>query len=240
MFDSLQVKFRKEKSGPEADLVNEFLSYYSKLFDKENLEYSILTEVYAEVGIPDILIVAWDKKQKENWTPERNNLKRQDLKILHHVSSFGKRGTRISKIKEQLGFECRSVETSLKNLKVANLISEDKKKKIIRILNLDEVFFIKQIISIEAKMTNWKKAFYQARLNENFSSHSYVLLPNSKINDNVLSSIEGNLGLLGHIGDSAKFKRKAKKNKLPGSYFSWVLNEYIGRENFSYQLDCYD
>lgn len=234
MFDSLNVKFRKEKGGPEADLVNEFLSYYAKLFEKENLEYSILTEVYAEVGIPDILIVAWDKKQKENWTPERNNLNRQDLKILHHISSFGKRGIKTDKIKKQLGFECRNIKISLKNLEVANLISKDKKTDVIRISNLNEVFFIKQIISIEAKMTNWRKAFYQARLNENFSSHSYVLLPNSKINDNVLSSIEGNLGLLGHIGDSAKFKRKARKNKLPGSYFSWVLNEYIGRENFAF------
>lgn len=28
---------------------------------------------------------------------------------------------------------------------------------------------------------------------------------------------------------SQKLKKKAKKSKLPGSYFSWVLNEYIGR-----------
>ena len=234
MFDNLQIKFRKGKNGPEAELVNEFLNYYDKLFEKENLEYSILTEVYAEVGIPDILIVAWDKNLKDNWTPERNNLNRKDLKILHHISSSGKRGFKIDQITKQLGFERRIVKRSVENLKSANLIEFDIEKNTIRVSNLDEVFFIKKIISIEAKITNWKKAFYQASLNENFSSHSYVLLPNNTINNNVLSSIKGNLGLLSHIGDSAKFKRKAKKNKLPGSYFSWVINEYIGRENFSF------
>ena len=44
MFDNLQIKFRKGKNGPEAELVNEFLNYYDKLFEKENLEYSTISE----------------------------------------------------------------------------------------------------------------------------------------------------------------------------------------------------
>jgi len=229
MLENLKVRFRKEREGAEANLVRDFLGYCDNLFGEEGLRYTILTELYAEVGVPDILIVAWDSEIKDNyWSPERNKLVKKDIKILHHISSSGKRGVKTSRLSEQLGFENNRIDSSLRKLIDANLISIENNTA--KITNFDNAFFVKKIISIEAKMKNWRIAFDQARLNENFSSHSYVLLPNDAINENTVCSAKGNIGLLAHHGESAIFKRKAKQSKLPGSYFSWVINEYVGRQ----------
>ena len=94
-------------------------------------------------------------------------------------------------------------------------------------------FFIRRIITIEAKIRNWKRALHQAELNQNFASHSYVLLPEKSISENVATSFRGNIGLLAQDDNRVIFKKRAKKGKLPGSYFSWILNEYIGRCEFA-------
>lgn len=234
MINDLQIKFRKEKQGAEADLVKDFLGYYDNLFKEEGLQYTILTELYAEVGIPDILIVAWDNNFKINWSPDRNKLQKTDIKILHHISSSGKRGIKTLKLINQLGYKEKQIEQALKKLTNADLIDTD--NETVRIKDIDDVFFVKKIISIEAKLKNWKIAFEQASLNKNFSSHSYVLFPNETINPNIVSSVSGNIGILAHQGEGAIFKKKAKKSKLPGSYFSWVLNEYVGRQFMKTQV----
>jgi hypothetical protein len=228
MVENLQIKFRKEKQGAEADLVKNFLCYYDNLFKEEGLQYTIFTELYAEVGIPDILIVAWDDNFKKNWAPERNKLEKTDIKILHHIFSSGKKGVKISKLIKQLGYKGRLIAQTLEKLTIANLIYTE--NETVKIKDFDDVFFVKKIISVEAKLKNWKTAFEQASLNKNFSSHSYVLLPNETISQNIIASANENIGILAHQGKGAIFKKKAKKSKLPGSYFSWILNEYVGRQ----------
>ena len=98
MLNNLQFNFRKEKEGPENDLVNTFLNQYTHNFEKKNYKFKILKEVYAETGIPDILIVVWEDVNKSDWSPKRNKLDKTDIKILHHISSNGKRGIRFKRI----------------------------------------------------------------------------------------------------------------------------------------------
>ena len=228
MLNNLQFNFRKEKEGPENDLVNTFLNQYTHNFEKKNYKFKILKEVYAETGIPDILIVVWEDVNKSDWSPKRNKLDKTDIKILHHISSNGKRGIRFKRILQQLGYSEKSAQKSLKKLVQAELIFFNGMTA--RIKDFENSFFVREIISIEAKMSDWKNAFKQAQLNENFSSHSYVLLPDKTITENVVSSINGNLGIFSQSEDGAKLKVRAKKAKLPGSYFSWIINEYIGRQ----------
>lgn len=228
MLEKIELKFRKEKQGPEADLVNNFLNDYVQLLKKDGLNYCILKEVYAEIGIPDILIVIWEGNVTGNWAKPRNKLNITDIKLLHHIYTCGKRGASIAKLNRDLAFAETEIEKSIQKLVAAKLVSYN--DGIAIILDVSSSFFIKKIISIEAKICDWKKAFSQAYVNGNFSSHSYVLLPTEKINDNILSCAKGNLGILSHSTDGPKFKMRAKKLKLPGSYFSWVINEYIGRQ----------
>lgn len=228
MLDNLRLNFRKEKEGPENDLVNIFLNDYLQKFDKKDLNFTVLKELYAEVGIPDILIVVWEDMDKSGWPPKRNKLDRTDIKILHHISLKGKKGIRLKRMQKQLGYSKKVAFKSLMRLIDAELISFNGETT--RIKNFERSFFVREIISIEAKMNDWKNALRQAELNQNFASHSYILIPDGTVNQNILSAKPSNLGILTQSKSGAKLKVRAKKAKLPGSYFSWLINEYIGRE----------
>ncbi len=228
MLNNLRLNFRKEKEGPENDLVNIFLDGYLQKFDDNDLNVTVLKELYAEVGIPDILIVVWEDIGKSGWPPKRNKLDRTDIKILHHISLKGKKGIRLGRMLKQLGYSDKVALRCLKRLNDAELISFNGETA--RIKNFERSFFVREIISIEAKLNDWKNALRQAELNQNFSSHSYILLPDNTVNQNVLSAKPSNLGILTQSKSGTKLKVRAKKAKLPGSYFSWLINEYIGRE----------
>jgi len=213
MFENLQLRFRKEKDGPEADLVKSFLSNDLDLFQSDGLNFCVLKEVYAEIGIPDILIVAWQGDITSSWLPARNKLDMDDIKILHHIAMNGKRGIRFVRITKELGYKEIELKKTINRLVAAELIIFSGTTA--TIVDLTTSFFLRKIISIEAKVDNWKKAIHQARVNVNFSSQSYILLPSEKINDRVLSYNEGNLGILAHSKNGAQFKIQAKKLKLP-------------------------
>lgn len=218
-----ELKTRARNKGLESEMVQSFLES-NNLFNKSSLNYVILEETYAEIGIPDVLIISWPKINKINWNSERNNLKKKDLKILHHISTSSAKGLKIVDIISQLGYDEKAVSKSLSKLDNSNLIRMRGGK--IYIHKFRSNFFIREIVAIEAKLKDTKKAILQAEINRNFSSLSYVLLPEKKDVKNYTSDI----GLITFNGEKAKVKKKARRLNLPGSYFSWVLNEHIGRK----------
>jgi hypothetical protein len=219
---------KQKLNGPESKLVEKFLSS-KEYFKEEGLEYTILKEAYTEIGIPDILILIWDKNAINKWDENRGKLNKSDMKIMHHISTKGKRGEILDNIIYQLGFSDKQTKQTIQKLLLSNLITEKENGRVCS-KDINNNFFIRKIITVEAKMKNWKTAINQAELNRTFSSHSYVLLPNDKINDKIKANFHSHIGLLGQDGEKTILKKRAKKDNLPTSYFSWVLNEYIGRQ----------
>lgn len=217
-------------SGPESDLVDVLLDNIEKFYRKD-LEYEVCTEPYSEIGIPDVVVIGWDRSVNTDWNAQRNKLNKADLKILHHVACRKNRGILIEKISFELGFTEKKITQSLARLVDAVLIQRNGER--IFIMDFESNFFLRQIITIEAKIKNWKDAYYQAEINQNFASHSYVLLPEKIIKPQLKSTFNGSIGLLGKNEKGVVVKKKAKKGSLPRSYFSWVLNEHIGRKVFS-------
>jgi len=214
------------REGAEAGFVDSFLKK-NDLFQDKNLEYMVLQETITDGGIPDILVVSWDKRKQIIWNEERNSLSKQDLKILHFISSKKSKGISIKRIVSSLGYTQKVVDSTINKLHKSSLIDLISERVIVK--HLEDNFFVQDIVAIEAKLKNWKKAIEQANLNLNFSSKSYVLVPepkNSKLDKfhNELST-----GLITYDGNKAKVVKRAKKNRLPGSYYSWLINEHIGR-----------
>lgn len=221
----MPIRFRKVKSGPEHQLVARFLNDYRSLFNDQGLQTTVFREPVAEVGIPDVLLVLWNKGD-EAWHPLRSSLTRDDIKIVHFISTFGRKGTQQDNVVKLLGFSERTVSKTVNKLiesGLAHLSSH-------RIVLKNSAFFIRKIISVEAKVHDWRNAIMQAERNQNFSSHSYVLLPEEKINSSLLDGWNFSTGLLTYSKGKPIVKRRAQKNRIPGSYFSWMLNEYLGRQ----------
>lgn len=222
----MKLHSRVIREGAEASFVNSFLEK-NDLFQDEKLEYIVLQEIITYGGIPDILVVSWDKMKKTYWTEERSNLSKQDLKVLHYISTKKSRGIGIKRLVTSLGYSQKQIEITIDKLTSASLVEVNCNRLTVK--HIEDNFFIRNIVAIEAKMKNFKKAIEQAQLNLNFSSQSYVLVPAMK--NLKLNSLDDELmtGLITYDGNKAKVIKKAKNNKLPGSYYSWLINEHIGR-----------
>ena len=215
----------KPRKTHESVFVDSFLKTANPFSDSRyNLVY--FKEVHADGTIPDIIVAQWHKDRAIKWSRHRDNLEKQDLKILHFLSTYGRRGASMGIIERLLGFAETMIEKSLEKLvqaEVAELTRTGARSKA-----LDEIFFLKEIIAIEAKLGSYKQALGQAQLNGNFSSMSYILVP--QLTPRLPESVRSNdIGLLTFDGSLTTVHRSSKRQPIPVSTFSWMVNEHVGR-----------
>lgn len=215
----------KSRKTLESVFVDSFLETANPFSDSRyNLVY--FQEAPADGTIPDVIVAQWHKGKPIKWSMHRDNLKKQDLKILHFLSTYGRRGASRSLIERQLGFAEAMIQKSLDRLvlaEVAEIIGTRARSR-----TLNEIFFLKEIIAIEAKLGSYKKALRQAQLNGNFSSMSYILVPQLTCQPPECDrSID--IGLMTFDGSSTTVHRSSKRQQIPASPFSWMVNEHVGR-----------
>lgn len=118
-----ELKKRTRNAGLEATFLESFLNS-SDFFLNDNFNCITLEEVYAEMSIPDALIVLWPKDKIVIWNMERDYLTKNDIKILHHISIHLSSGVHLNSLLEKLGFGLNSLTTSLRKLEASNLIKK--------------------------------------------------------------------------------------------------------------------
>lgn len=224
METGITLSSRNVKESHENDFVRDFLKA-NRLFEDKNLDYCILTETITESGIPDIIVVSWEKDNLPKWNPTRRTLEKNDLKILHFIATKRSRGVSYRTIEKKLGFTEKQILQTIRKLEGAELIIRSDNKVVIK--DIERNFFLKNIIAIEAKLKNWKKVVEQATLNMIFSSKSYILIPEHRAKNTNYFDHLSELGLITFDGKQVKVTKKAKSNQLPVSYHSWLINEHI-------------
>jgi len=215
------------KNNEESIFLEKFLNsnFFENLAYRE--KYFLLQEPYTGLGFPDLVCIIWNENIKGKWAEERNNLKLNDIKILHHLYN-NKIYKSISKISRELNFSLRDAQKSIEKLNEADLILINDKNKA-KIKKINEIFFVEEIISIEAKLKNWRKALEQSVNNTLFSSQSYILFPQKNITKNLIHEYnDTGIGIIS-FDSSYSVVKKAKKQKIPASLTSWLFNEHIGR-----------
>lgn len=221
-------KKSKQRVTKEFVFLDKFLNsgYFDK-FNDSKYNLTIIQEPFTQVGYADIVCIRWSKSIKKNWVASRNKLIKNDIKILHHLFNcrFYKS---IDEIVKELGFSDREVNDTLFRLSDAKLITENKFRKV-KIRPLKDIFFVYEIIAIEAKLKNWKQALEQSLNNVSFASKSFALFPDTTINHRLLENYkENDVGVLS-FGTTYHEVVKPKKHKIPTTITSWYFNEYIGR-----------
>lgn len=225
----LYIKKKQIQNG-EYEFLKEFLTsgFIDKINRNPKYELSIIHEPYTGFGYADLVCVIWDKKIKEFWNEERKKLDKNDIKVLHHMYNM-KTFHKVDVLVSQLGYNHREITNSLKRLLTADLIKVNNTSKV-KIKPINEIFYIKDIISIEAKLHNWKKALEQSVNNTYFSSKSYTLFPEKTLNSNLLKNYENtNVGIIS-FDKKYKIIKKPNRQVIPSTLNSWFFNEYIGRK----------
>lgn len=213
--------FRIDKEGSESDLVSSFLRSFS-VHVPAGCRLTIFREPRLESGFPDLVAVIWDPRVAEHWLPCRKQLSKFDIRVMHFLVSLGP--VKLKRLQDTFGSSMAATLERLKSAKMVNLRND-----ICTARGLKRMFAVKEIIAVEAKISKWQKALRQASVNRWFASLSCVLFPKIPSNLRIFDNAR-HFGL-GVWVLSAKLAQPIapRREKLPGSYASWLFNEWVWR-----------
>lgn len=223
------LAFRRATRGAESDLLDEFLARFPYP-TPANCRVTVFREPRLPSGFPDAVVVVWNPEVAVAWEEQRSALNASDLRLMQLLVGAGPTTN-----ETLLSLAGRRPTSSLDRLEAAGLIWIDKAKRW-RVYPLREVFAVRDIIAVEAKMTEWSGAVEQATRNTWFASRSYVLLPQLPKNREVLvrAAAQG-VGLWTLPAGAPVRELGARRGPLPRSYASWLFNEWVWR--FAFELD---
>lgn len=187
----------------------------------------VIEEPYTGFGYADAVGVIYDKSIFESWTDARSVLQDDDIKILHHLY-LTKRGRSPERLIFELGFPVRRLSRAIDRLARAEMVIQLRDGRI-KNQSINKIFFLKEIIAVEAKLRDWKGALAQSRNNLSFCSRSYSLFPETSIRPHIKNHYANTeVGIVSH-GYQNKIEVPSTRKTIPSNLSSWHFNEYIGR-----------
>lgn len=213
--DSLQMKdsgityVRPRRPGPEQKIENTTVLNMLKLLKSESNLLWMGGSVSLGAGMPDI-VAAIFKPQLLNLAQTT----KPNISVLSYLraTGFAKKETIARKLLLSSGVIEAQLEVFLE-------IGAIQKKKDAYCVQDSWKYLFSEIVSVEAKVSDWKKAANQAIRNKLFSHYSYVAFP-KKVANRVKSEIifkDNGIGILGIESDTMVLIKNAKKS----SSFIW-------------------
>lgn len=217
---------RTPRPGPELDMIEHETPGLIGLFACRDLELALFWEPKVDVGFPDLVLAIFSPETYTHWSSVRNNLTTTDLKIVHELGNS--RGMSIGCLEERLGYSRRQLARSIDKLNESGMVHRKNTHWYLR--SLSRIFGIHRLIAIEAKLSNWRDAFVQAKTNTWFASESYVLSPIKRPKATTRDrSTMYQVGILATGRGTPQKLVSVTPTRLPASYASWQFNEWIGR-----------
>lgn len=227
-YSFLGINSRPITVGEEFDMVTNFINYRKECF-KETAKKSLAIFIETKINnaYPDVVFVEYDPSRYERWNVSRNKLSTRDLKLLYFI--YSKRNVTSQRIVKELSIQYKTLLQSLEVLMDANLI--ERKAGAWIIPNKKELFGVKYIEAVEAKISKWDEVMQQAIINTSFASESFVLSKRKKAPDIELAKKMIALGIGIYLYNNQEFIQysPAHHNRFPSNYNSIYLNECIGR-----------
>ncbi len=218
----------RKNNSKEDKLLDRFIE--SGFFEKLNTKrynYTLIHEPYTGFGYADLVCLRWNKSIYEKWNSRREGLQEEDIKILHYLYN-SQRAKTLIQIERDLGYKSKKLYKIIDRLISAELITENNKNRF-KVRPLNDIFFIYEIIAVEAKIRDWKKALEQSFNNVFFASKSFSLFPEETINQNLLNAYgKTDVGVLA-VGKNYRQVLKPSKMRIPASLTAWRFNEMLGR-----------
>lgn len=227
-YSSLGIISRRITKGEEFDMVREFIDYKKNLFkvsSRKNLAIFIETKINRTY--PDIIFAEYDPRKYEKWNTARSNLTTIDLKILYFI--FSKRGVTSQRIVKEISIKYKDLLQSLESLLDADIIMRKDNYWIIK--NRADLFGVKKIETVEAKISKWEEVLQQAIINKTFASESFILSKRKHEPKVEVVQRISSFGIGIYLYDNSQFSCvvPAERSRFPSNYNSIYLNECIGK-----------
>lgn len=227
-YSSLGINSRPITEGEEFNMVRQFIDFKEASFkptSSRNLAVFIETKING--AYPDVIFAEYNPYNFEHWNTSRNNLSTADLKLLHFI--YSRRNVTSQRLIKELSIQYKTLLLSLEALLDAELII--RKGGYWIIANRREIFGVKRIEAVEAKISKWDMVMQQAIINKAFASESFVLSKRKReLDSHVVKRISA-FGIGIYLYDNKQFScyTSALQNRFPSNYNSIYLNECIGR-----------
>lgn len=220
------LKSRICREGPELKLVEEFIYEIPKIFKPKKNKLALFIEPLIEGAYPDIIVTEYNPKIIDSWKEQRNLLNNIDFKIFENLRQHG--GLTSAELFKNTNHNYKVLLQSIEKLYDAGLIERKQEKW--KPKPLDETYAVKRLVSIEAKMNEWKTLLSQADANQWFASESYALSSVKNPRESTINKFKDyGIGLYSLSNQKLVKLSEAKKQSLPKSYMSWMFNEWVGR-----------
>ena len=216
-------RIRCPAQGPELELIEGALE--AGIW-KTAADPVLFREPALPTGFPDLVAAFTDPTRDVQPNPARLNLSTRDIRLLHHVY-WARTATR-QQISAALRLPEARLLPSLERLSAAGVVKFRGDAVIAQ--SLRYTFAAARIVAIEAKISDWANGIKQSIHNTWFASHSYLLLPASRFVQSVRSAATCHgIGIITYDGDRCVVRVAARQQRIPASYGSWLVNEWVVR-----------
>lgn len=213
-------RLRRSRTGPESEMVSAAIAAGLPF---NWLEQAItFQEPELPSGAPDILLL----KMRRHDTQVAVTLTEHELKLLHFVSS--RRKSSLSDVTSLLCWTPKVAKSAAASLVLKDLLELSGDR--ISSAPAAKSFLAREIVAIEAKIGEWKRALCQAQRNLWFASQSYILLTGSVSISAMDAAASAGVGILRYDGERTEELVKPEKMRLPGSYASWLVSMWAHHE----------
>lgn len=227
-YSSLGINSRPITEGEEFNMVKQFIDFKKASFKPTSTKnLAVFVETKINDAYPDVVFAEYNPCHYERWNTSRNNLSTADLKLLHFI--YSRRNVTSQRLIKELSIQYKTLLLSLEALLDAELIV--RKDGYWVIPNSREIFGVKRIEAVEAKISKWDVVMQQAIINKAFASESFVLSKRKREPDSDVVKRMNAFGIGIYLYDSEQFScfAPATRNRFPSNYNSIYLNECIGR-----------
>jgi hypothetical protein len=217
------VLSRTATQGPELEIVQAFLDRRI-CTGRTGHVVSVFCEPKLDTGYPDIVLVHWDREVADAWPIHRAELTCDDVRLLHFLHSAG------SVSRDELRFRSsqRQLDRAIERLAAARVVKVS--SRWIRLCPLKEIFAVRRLIALEAKISDWRRGLQQAFVNTWFASESFLLLPHIPKGSLLLEDAARiGVGVVSADQDLSTPLLRSRRDRLPQSYASWLFNEWAWR-----------
>jgi len=185
----------------------------------KDCQCTVFREPWLECGIPDLVIAVWHIPTVESWVDARAHVQSADLRVLQflvHAQGCSR--------DELLAVYGPRAPVSLDRLCEARLIR--RRGRSYEPAALSRTFGLRAIISVEAKMSDWRDAVAQAQRNLWFACSSYVLMPEKRA-----AQPRSGLGRVRFCTPKCIVLRTPLRRMppTPRCYAVWLFNEWVWR-----------
>lgn len=219
-----RVGFRHPTSGPENTLVD-WLLEAMPFTALPGYKATIFREPQVKSAFPDLIIAWWKAGKATKRSKSLTELSHDELRLLHF---FATQSGKSVAVEEMNVLNIRRRATSLRLLSERGFIRSTRMGLWRLASKLDDMFAVKKIVTVEAKMHANERLFEQAIGNTWFSCESYVVLPRAPSVSMIERAKHLGLGVITQEdGRLLKPLRAGGRSSRQKSYGAWLINQWV-------------